>query len=280
MTKPPLGNNPEFLRKDQYLNGKHLNARILLHKLCSTASQSWEDFIFSHLPQGENLRILEFGCGPAAQWRSLQNQVSASWQITLSDFSIGMLREAQSAIRADTQKPQNGPHFDFVCQDASYPAFARDSFDFIIANHMLYHLPRPEDAIARMATLLHPQGQLMAATNGPHHMLELDELLHEFDPAYVAQSARMSSLFDLSNGAPRIARHFSHLQTRIYPCDLRVRDAELLTNYAFSEPAVQQTIPASRKGELLAFFQDRIARDGEIYIHKETGIFLASDPLK
>ena len=54
--------------------------------------------------------------------------------------------------------------------------FDDGAFDVVIANHMLYHVPAPQRAVAEFARVLRPDGLLMAATNGPRHLRQLWEV--------------------------------------------------------------------------------------------------------
>ena len=54
--------------------------------------------------------------------------------------------------------------------DAQDLPFDDGTFDVVVANHMLYHVPDPRRAAAEFARVLRPGGVLLAATNGPQHL--------------------------------------------------------------------------------------------------------------
>ena len=56
-------------------------------------------------------------------------------------------------------------------------------------------------------------------------------------------------------------------------------DGQALVNYAFSMWDVADDITNQKAVEMLAFFNQKIAKDGGIRIRKETGVFLASHQL-
>lgn len=260
----------EYLRREQYSDSTNLNARILIHQLFSTSNQSWNDFIFEHLPLQPGIKILALGCGNAMQWQVNQHRFPLSDQIFLTDISYGMVAEAQKALI-------NNPRFFVSCQDSQDLAFSERDFDFITANHMLYHVASLGKVLSSAARLLKPEGGFMAATNGAGHMRELDALLLEFDERFLSQGA-INASFNLENGAEQLSPYFGKIERIDYPSDLWVTDSSLLSAYAFSRPAVRLTIPAERETELVRFLQLRIEQDGGILIHKKTGIFLAGDP--
>ncbi len=95
--------------------------------------------------------------------------------IALSDFSPGMIEEAQHNL-ADAGRP-----FAFERIDAQAIPFADASFDMVIANHMLYHVPDRPQALAEIRRVLRPGGRLYAATGGANHLREIGELVQRFD---------------------------------------------------------------------------------------------------
>lgn len=262
------GFDREYLRQVQYRTADNLNARIQIHKRFSTSSQNWEDFIFGYLPDLSGKRLLALGCGNATQWRANRKRFAADARIVLTDLSEGMLAEAHAELEGDQR-------FSLSCMDASKLDFEDESFDFVTANHMLYHVPDIPQALAEVARVLKPDGGMMAATNGENYMTDLDELLTEFIPAYGGLHT-MSLRFNLENGKEQLCQWFGQVERHDYVGDLWVTEAQPLVDYAYSTPRVQQLIPPDQREALRMFFQARIDRDGGIRIRKETGLFLAS----
>lgn len=262
----------DYLRTVQYCTADNLNARIQIHKRFSTSKQTWEDFIFKHLPDLGGKRLLALGCGNATQWRANRQRFAPDATIVLTDLSEGMLTEARPELEGDKR-------FTLLCMDASRLEFEDASFDFVTANHMLYHVPDIAQTLAEVARVLKPGGGLMAATNGANYMLDLDQLVTEFWPAYGGLHT-MSLKFNLENGADQLRQWFGQVERKLYSGDLWVTEALPLVDYVFSTPRVQQLIPLDQREPMRAFFQARINRSGGILIHKETGLFLANQPKK
>ncbi len=80
-----------------------------------------------------------------------------------------MVAEARAGLRAL-------PDFHFVVAELSQLPFPEGSFDAVIANHMLFHVPNLELGLAEIHRVLGRGGVLIAATNGPEHLLELRQL--------------------------------------------------------------------------------------------------------
>jgi len=264
--------DPNYLRQVQYRTADNLNARIQIHKRFNTSTQTWEEFIFAHLPDLGGKRLLALGCGNATQWRANRQRFAPDAAIVLTDLSEGMLAEAGADLEGDGR-------FTLLCMDASRLEFEDESFNFVTANHMLYHVPDIAQTLSEVARVLKPDGGLMAATNGADYMLDLDSLLTEFWPAYGGLHT-MSLKFNLENGADQLKAWFGQVEKILYASDLWVMEAQPLVDYVFSTPRVQQMILLEQKEPMREFFQSRIDQSGGILIRKETGLFLASHPKK
>ena len=92
MTK---GSDQIYLLNNQYRDAANLNARINLHTRFTTNPYDWFRFIFDHFTLPDNATLVELGCGPGMLWVRNLERIPPCWDITLSDFSPGMLEEAQ-----------------------------------------------------------------------------------------------------------------------------------------------------------------------------------------
>ncbi len=270
MSSDSYNTDQDYLRQVQYRTAHNLNARIEIHKRFTTGTQTWEDFIFEHLPDLSGKRLLALGCGNATQWRINQDRFALDATIVLTDLSEGMLAEARADLKENAR-------FTLRCMDASRLDFEDESFDFVTANHMLYHVPDIAQTLAEVTRVLKPDGAMMAATNGDNYMIDLDVLLTEFWPAYGGLHT-MSLKFNLLNGAEQLSQWFGLVEKRLYLGDLWVTESQPLVDYVYSTPRVQQLIPLDQKELMREFFQARIDKSGGILIRKETGLFLASQP--
>src|SRR4051812_9840048 len=86
----------KYLREDQYKNSGNLAARGNLHIRFSTNKQGWLLWLFDRYEIPSPARILEIGAGPAWFWQANAEHIPSGWDITLSDFSPGMLDEARA----------------------------------------------------------------------------------------------------------------------------------------------------------------------------------------
>ena len=133
----------QYLKTDQYRDSSNLDARVVIHQRFSTNSYGWFKWVFDTLlTLPDNAKILELGCGHALLWKENVNRIPAGWNITLSDLSSGMLDAAWRNLVV------TGRAFKFEEIDAQSIPYENETFDVVIANHMLYHVPDRPKAIA------------------------------------------------------------------------------------------------------------------------------------
>ncbi len=106
------------------------------------------------------IKILELGCGDATLWNKNFHLIPPNWEITLTDFSEGMLKDAKKNLGEKSSK------FNFKIVNAESIPFKDESFDVVIANHMLYHVSNINIALQEINRVLKSKGILFASTVG------------------------------------------------------------------------------------------------------------------
>jgi SAM-dependent methyltransferase len=243
----------------QYRDSSHFSARVDLHARYSTNPVGWTRWIFDKVAVGPGECVLEVGCGPGHLWRGSTDRLPSDSFVVASDYSQGMAAEAARAI-ADAR-------FAFASTDAQALPFADETFDAVVGNHMLYHVPDLDTALEEFGRVLRPNGRLLAATNGPQHFKEVRDIL-DIHWRYVDQ-------FGLENGPERIARHFDNVTVERYPDTLHVPAAEPVIAYVKSMSSfwdLSDELASKLRSEIDA----AIARDGFFNISKDSGVITAS----
>ncbi len=256
-----------YLLDDQYKNAENLNARIQLHARFSTNSYDWQRWVFDQINTGPKSRVLEIGCGPARLWLNNFDRIPQNWQITVADFSPGMLQEAQHNLQIVRHT------FTFQQFDVQSIPFKNKSFDIVIANHMLYHVPDRDKALAEIQRVLASKGRFYAATNGQGHMREIGDLIRRVEPEYAVDKIDRNS-FNLEHGYEELKRWFSHVTMRVINDGLIVTETEPLVEYILSGP-VRALLVGEKLQRLRESIDREIKANGSIYITKSTGIFEA-----
>ena len=178
--------------------------------------------------------MLEVGCGPAEMWKENLDRLDPTVSLTLSDFSPGMIEAARAIV---------GDRATYVVADVQDLPFADASFDVLIANHMLYHVPDRPGAFAEFVRVLAPGGVLHAATNGHGHMRELQELAPEWEFSHHTDE------FGLETGVEQLTPFFADVRVDWFEDHLDVTEVEPVLAYIRSSarrritPVVVSSVP-------------------------------------
>ena len=166
--------------------------------------------------------VLDVGCGNGSYLQALAER---GIDAIGCDLSLGMLRAA--------------PATRLVNGDVQMLPFTADSFDIVLAPHMLYHVPDRAMAAAELRRVLRAGGVLVAITNGQQHNRALRDLVEEAaresDPGWVMRSPSTHA-FSLENGREQLLTAFDDVQV-VRPTDVapvRLTDARIAADYVAS----------------------------------------------
>ena len=262
----PKINDQSYLLKDQYRDSANLDARVRLHVLFSTNKQGWNRWYFDQLDLPPNARILELGCGPGYLWRDNLDRIPSGWDTTLSDFSAGMIDQARANLSSQD--------FRYEIIDAQSIPYDAGTFDAVIANHMLYHVPDRASALSEMRRVLNATGRAYLATNGARHLVELDDLTRRFDPQVnLGWDQRAHDMFSIDTGSAELQPWFPSIEVRRYDDALIVTEVQPLVDYILS--MADPVVAAQCRAELTAFIEGEMQANGAIHITKDSGLFIA-----
>ncbi len=262
---------------EQYKNSSNLAARIALHEKFSTRKSVYHHWLFDHVHAPETARVLELGAGSAKLWQMNRERIPKGWKIILSDISEGMLTDAKRNV---AEIPAT---FSFQGVDAQEIPFENNSFDVVMANAMLYHVPNVDKAISEVRRILKPHGHFYAATGGLTHMKELDDFVEEHMaaklPGVFNHMSGITEQFALENGESQLSRHFDNVQIHLPPASyLHVTEAEPFIAYILSMARWSELVEGTSKDLVNEVVRDarRIAEKSlPIRIATSAGLFEA-----
>ncbi len=245
----------------QYQNADNLNIRIAIHSRYSVNTGSFFDWVAAHYAFAPGDRVLELGCGTAELWKTNLHLLEPGVHLTLTDLSSGMVATAKGNL-----PPR--PDIAYGIADIQNIPYPDESFDAVIANMMLYHVPDLHRGLSEVYRVLKPGGRFYCATNGENGV-------HSFTTELMGELGIENHIirsFTLQNGAASLARHFSSVTRHDRQDGLKITKLSDYADYVYSFRALTQVAEIPRQ-QLMAVIEKR-AEDGVLYIPKETGIFV------
>lgn len=247
--------------QEQYKRTDNLNTRISLHAKYSTNKQGFGNWIFSHYDLLAGSRVLELGCGTGDMWKTKLPAPRQDIALTLTDMSENMVSSAKALLGEAGQ-------VSYAVVNIENIPYADHSFDRVIANMMLYHVPDLDRGLSEVKRVLAQDGCFYCATYGENGMMSyIAGLLKEYGVTDVTNKN-----FTLQNGCGILQKYFSDVQKLEYEDSLAVTDVEDVLDYIFS---LTNLSPVARLGrETLRAVLEKEMINGVLHIPKEYGMFI------
>ncbi len=145
-----------------------------------------------------------------------------------------------------------------------------ETFDAVIANMMLYHVPDIYTGLAEVRRVLKRDGSFYCATYGEHGIIEyLSEILAPY-----GVEDNLNKNFTLQNGAGILSKSFSKIKKLEYIDSLAVSNVDDMVDYIYSLSSMTLLNNVSKHIIKEILMQNLI--DGVLNVPKEYGMFIAS----
>lgn len=253
--------------KTQYINSSNMSARIRLHRDYSVNRQGWFSWIVEQCRLKAGMKVLELGCGNGAMWVENMTHIPEDISVVLTDISDGMLKDAKRSLEAVEKQ------FEFERADCHELPFEAESFDLVIANHVLFHCEDIQKVCNEVRRVLKTGGRFICGTYGRHHMSEVRVLVREFDRRIELVKEELYERFGIENGKEILEDFFTNIYFEKYEDELLVTEAEPLLEYIYSCHGNQNKILLDRYPEFRSFVEYKV-KSG-FRISKEAGIFIS-----
>lgn len=204
----------------------------------------------------------ELGCGTGDMWKDKEAMIASCSKLVLSDFSAGMVKVSKETV---------GIHDNVEYQviDIQDIPFGDETFDIVIANMMLYHVPDLHRVLTEVRRVLKKGGKFYCATYGEHGITEyLTTLFSEYG---VEDSINKN--FTLQNGYEILGKVFSKVEKLEYVDSLQVREVDDMVEYIYSLSSMMplRNVPKQDVKNMLL----QHTSNGILHVPKEYGMFRA-----
>jgi SAM-dependent methyltransferase len=266
----------DSLRTDQYADASTLGVRGQFNERFTTADRHPLRWTFDHVDAPPAADVLGVGCGAGALWTVNADRVPGGWDLALTDFSPGMVRDAGDAVGdAGVEATVR-----FAVAAAGAVPLADASCDAVTATQMLYHVPDRERAYADVCRVLRDDGVLYATTTSRENKARLYDLMDGAAAADIEAPAKADDAeFSVETAGEEIRERFGSVERHVRSAPLVVEGegaVDLTVAYARSM-AGMDGVPAFTDEDaerLRASLADELA-DGPLELRRDYGLFVA-----
>jgi ubiquinone/menaquinone biosynthesis C-methylase UbiE len=247
---------------EQYSNSTNLNTRISIHEKYSVNQLGFGNWLYQQYEFNDNMRILELGCGTGDLWMKHIDHLHHEDSLILSDFSEGMVEIVRNKFSYNSRVSFEQINIEAIPYEA-------ETFDMVIANMMLYHVPDLQKGLQEVNRVLKTGGTFYCATFGENG---IQGYLTNTLGGYGIH-IDINGSFTLQNGADILKNHFAVVDRRDYIDALEVTETEDLLDYLYSMASIGNLGNVTRD-ELYRCFEASKNEKGIIHIPKEYGMFV------
>lgn len=255
--------NSEIVRH-QYQNKKNLDIRKSFHEKYSTNKEGFYHWLLAHYNLRENSKILELGAGKGDFLEEKLEQLGENTEIVLSDLSENMV-----TFMKEKYFRRN---IDIKMIDIQNIPYKNETFDVVIANSMLYHVPNIKLAISEVYRVLKKGGVFYAATYGENGFTKYINTTLKQMGIPISNTANIA--FTLQNGKALLESYFHNIKQYNYEDSFCITNVEDLIDYICSMASMSELEPSHRQ-TMRSFYEKEKNKQGIIEIEKEYGFFKA-----
>ena len=258
-----------------YATDQQLSVRYQVHQKYSVPRMDFRTWVLDRIRWQGNETVLDLGCGPGIYAETLLQHAPDASYFGL-DFSAGMLAK-------------HPVHNQLTQADAQQLPFVDHSFDVVMANHMLYHVPDIDMALAEIHRVLKPGGMVIAATNSSDTMPQFRDLYKRAIMVLTSPGKQVvvpqpaSHAFTLESGVRQLSRHFYGVVRYDLPGAFVFDAVEPVISYLeSSRPLREPQLPSDVSWDaVMMIVQEQVKNQlnyvGQLVVHKLSGVLIASD---
>ena len=262
--------------KQQYATDKHLLIRQKIHDKYTVPKTNYFKWVLDSAKWQGDEWVLDIGCASGSYYDPLL-ETHPDIKYFGMDLSMGMISKH--------------PAKSYIGQgDVESVPFPDETFDVVMANHMLYHAINIDQAIIELKRVLKPGGVLITATNSTQSMPELQLLMRRAilllargGATQIEPPAPASDRFALENGCRQLAHHFYAVMRADLPSKLIFPEIEPVMDYLETTRSLRepQLPPDVNWDDVMMIMRQQVTHLvnhlGEMAINKLNGVLIATD---
>ena len=251
----------------QYMDSSNLDASIKLQDRFSSNKHGWYKWTFNNIKLDKKYKVLEIGCGNGVLWSKNIDLLDKDISITLTDVCEDMINNAKKNLS------NYSDIFDFQIVDPYNIPFENESFDLVIANHILFYMKDVDKVLNEIKRVLKIGGYFYSSTIDSKNMKELESLVKGFNSNIKISEEKISSNFGLENGEGILSKHFCQIKKYLYEDKLVINDAKGILEYIYSIPGNIIELIDTKKKDFEKYIDSNINKQGNIYITNNQVLF-------
>ena len=251
----------------QYIDSSNLDASVKLQDRFSSNRHGWYKWTFNNIRLDKKYKVLEIGCGNGALWSKNIDLLDKDINITLTDVCEDMVNNAKKNLSNYSDV------FDFEIVDPNNIPFEDESFDLVIANHILFYMKDLDKVLKEIKRVLKVGGYFYSSTIDSNNMKELKSLIKGFNSNIKISEEKISSKFGLENGEEILSKHFNQIKKYLYEDKLVINDTKGILEYIYSIPGNILELIDNKKKDFEEYIDLSINKQGNIYITNNQVLF-------
>jgi SAM-dependent methyltransferase len=260
-----------------YKNTDAWRVRNQTHETYTEPKLNFVDWVMNRIKLRGDERILDVGCGPGRYYNYLLEKHPDVSYIGL-DFSGGMMEGHKANDRLVRAPMHEIP-------------FPDDSFDIVMANHVMYLAPDVDAVLQETKRVLKPGGLFITSTNSVTTMPQFRELFRRaillVSPPGMSREVKvpigLHQRFALENGARMLARHYYAVVRYDMPSAFIFDEVDPIMDYLESTRATREPqLPTSVSWDQVMLIMreqlsNLIATLDKLVVDKLSGVLVASN---
>ncbi len=270
-----FANDPQAVGR-MYSTDEALRIRQETHNLYSQPKTDFAGWALDSVKWRGDETVLDIGTGPGGYFTALLERYP-DIEYYGCDLHPGMVKNHPHKVTLSVADAQRLPYPDA-------------SFDVVMANHMLFHVPDVMRALRELRRVVKPDGFVMATTNSIHTMPEFQALMRRaitlLSPpgtANVSVPGQHTDPFTLESGTRLFCRHFFAVVRYDLPHALVFPTVEPAMAYLNSTRSVREAElpPGVLWDEMMMLVREQIGRliehFGELTVNTLSGLLVATE---